>query len=191
MNSDKNIEFLMKIYNGAAKKYAQTEKRNIAYGMVIFRKNSLGDIEFLVTKPSGYNDPYSPPKGRGEPGEDPKIAAEREVVEETGLSVKNIGYLGETEFHSQYSGRKFVALWLGEFISGNVDENGNCPDHDWENEVVQFVSLEKASSLLRPEYVSAYRKAYDMISKEQKNIEEEIDPINPTNNINGGEQNGI
>ncbi|HEX5226014.1 MAG TPA: NUDIX hydrolase [Solirubrobacteraceae bacterium] len=85
------------------------------------------------------------PKGHVDPGETPVQAAEREVREETGITAKPVGELGETRYWYRRDGRtigKTVSFFLFEHSGGDI------ADHDDEVEEVRWISLQEARSSL-------------------------------------------
>lgn len=62
-------------------------------------RSGSGGPEILVVHRQRYDD-WSLPKGKDEPGETPREAALREVIEETGQPVRVIAPLGRTQFNT-------------------------------------------------------------------------------------------
>lgn len=122
-------------------------------GGVVFRQRAKGQgprakgqtIEWLVCKHSGYHK-WVLPKGIVEQGEDPKVAAIREVLEETGIKAEIIKKI-PTEVAYKYTKNgilvdKRVEFFLMEYVSGDIR------DHCWEMEEVKWVTGEEALKLL-------------------------------------------
>ena len=68
-----------------------------AAGGVVWRKNSAGEIEVAIIHRPRYDD-WSLPKGKLDGGETLIACAYREIMEETGLSVKLGPFIGEIEY---------------------------------------------------------------------------------------------
>lgn len=85
-------------------------------GLLVYRRREAG-VEFLLVHPGGPfwrtrdHGAWTVPKGVIEPGEDPKVAARREFVEETGLAPPLA--LAELEPCRQ-AGGKLARCWMGE-----------------------------------------------------------------------------
>lgn len=130
-----------------------------SYGLVVYRITDDGSYEYLIVHPSGsYNRkaPFYIPKGGLEKGEAPQEAALRETQEETGLTAEIEKYLGTIEYKNK---RKKIEAWLAKYQEGEIDEQGHCPNHDWENDIVRFVPYEEALELLREEIKELIIKA--------------------------------
>jgi 8-oxo-dGTP pyrophosphatase MutT (NUDIX family) len=85
------------------------------------------------------------PKGHPDPGETPEEAAEREILEETGIRARLIEKLGDVRYQYERKGRpvtKTVAFYLFEYCSGDV------ADHDHEVEEARWMPLEEAVEAL-------------------------------------------
>lgn len=125
-----------------------------SYGLIVYREVD-GEIEYLIARPSSQfnrkynNSPYYFPKGGKNEGETFEQAACRETLEETGIEGKIVS---DINFVRYLSGRKEIGLFLAEYVSGKVEDNGLCPDHDWENDIVRFVPFDEAMRLLREEF---------------------------------------
>ncbi len=85
------------------------------------------------------------PKGHVNPGETALQAAEREVREETGVTVELVRELGEVRYWYRRDGRtigKSVAFYLFRYVSGDT------ADHDDEVEEARWIGLRKAQTAL-------------------------------------------
>jgi 8-oxo-dGTP pyrophosphatase MutT (NUDIX family) len=85
------------------------------------------------------------PKGHPDGDETPEAAAEREILEETGIRARLIEKLGDVHYQYERKGRpvsKTVAFYLFEYLSGDV------ADHDHEIEEARWMPLEEAVQAL-------------------------------------------
>jgi 8-oxo-dGTP pyrophosphatase MutT (NUDIX family) len=85
------------------------------------------------------------PKGHPDGDETPEAAAEREILEETGIRARLIEKLGDVHYQYERKGRpvsKTVAFYLFEYLSGDV------ADHDHEIEEARWMPLEEAAQAL-------------------------------------------
>lgn len=93
-----------------------------AAGGVIVRAAKKGPKVLLVHRPR-YND-WSFPKGKLEPGEKFKHAAEREVLEETGFVCKlHKPSLPSMKYRDRNDRLKEVRYWLMTVLSGTFEPN--------------------------------------------------------------------
>ena len=95
----------------------------IAAGGVVWRKNIDGHIEILLVHRLRYDD-WSIPKGKAEVGEALISCAYRELLEETGLSIKLGPYIGAVEYHT-IDGLKHVDYWSASLIEDNSSFHPN------------------------------------------------------------------
>ncbi len=120
-------------------------KFEISAGGVVYRLHA-GKPEFALTLRSG-RPVWCLPKGLVEKGEALEATAAREVQEETGLTGKLEGDLGEIEYWyiSKEAGariHKKVRFFLFKYAGGSPD------DHDWEVEQVGWFSAEEALKIM-------------------------------------------
>jgi 8-oxo-dGTP pyrophosphatase MutT (NUDIX family) len=90
---------------------------------VVVRLSEAGDYEVAVIKPAGRN-VLALPKGHIDKGETSQQTAEREVFEETGLSVEAIQKIADVKYVFRFRGQtifKVVGFYLFRWKSGNVD----------------------------------------------------------------------
>lgn len=97
------------------------------------------------------------PGGGIEAGENAAEAAVREVLEETGLTIRVTRLLWHVEEVSETRGQRFVNFFLAEKVSGTLGL-GADPEFDQENQVlreVRFLSKKEILGLERvyPEYL--------------------------------------
>lgn len=103
----------------------------VGTGAVVVKDGALLMIERLGAHGAGT---WSVPGGWVELWEDPHVAAEREVMEETGVEVKALGALGWTDSQHRDEGVHAVTLWVYcKYISGDptVVEPEKCPRVEW------------------------------------------------------------
>lgn len=99
-----------------------------AAGGVVFRRRG-GKREYLLVHRPRYDD-WTLPKGKLEPGETMKAAAQREVEEETGLAVKLGRKLGTIGYRTRRR-RKIVRFWLMEPVGGEFHPNKEVDGVEW------------------------------------------------------------
>ena len=133
-------------------------KEEISSGIIIFRNK--GKIEFLFLKRrEGFLDM---PKGHIEKGESQLIAAKREALEETGLTVNLLeGFRELQEYWYTYEGEKIwkkVSLYLG-----NVSDNSEVHISQEHTGFVWLSLDESMKSLSFQNQKEIIRKAYDFI----------------------------
>jgi 8-oxo-dGTP pyrophosphatase MutT (NUDIX family) len=121
--------------------------REYSAGGVVVRK--VDDrYELAVIKPNGRN-VTGLPKGHIDPGETSQVAAEREVLEETGLEVSLIQKLSDIKYVYRFKGRtifKVVSFYLFDWRSGTIDQISE--DMRKEVDVARWVPLEEAPRAL-------------------------------------------
>lgn len=112
----------------------------IAAGGVVWRRGTEGDIEVLLVHRPRYDD-WSLPKGKVEEGEALISCAYREILEETGLSIKLGPYIGFVEYYVP-NGLKHVAYWSASIIEDHSSFHAN-------EEVDQIIWLDIESATLK------------------------------------------
>lgn len=132
-------------------------------GVLYRRREQEPDIAVIVLKGGKV---WALPKGLVEPGEDPEQAAAREVQEETGLTGRCVGKVGEVEYW-------FVDREAGHRIHKRVhfylfEHTGGDPNlHDLEVEEVHWVPLKETLTRL------TYRSERETVEKAFAILEEE------------------
>ena len=112
----------------------------VAAGGVVWRRDLDGEVEVLLVHRPRYDD-WSLPKGKLEEGEALISCAYREVLEETGLSVKLGPYVGSVEYFVP-DGLKHVAYWSASLIEDNSSFHPN-------DEVDRIIWLDLESAVLK------------------------------------------
>jgi len=98
--------------------------REFSAGGVIVRRGADG-FEVAVIEPNGKPNVRALPKGHIDQGETPELTAVREVREETGLSGRSRGKLGDVKYSYRFEGKsifKIVSFYLLELESGEIDK---------------------------------------------------------------------
>ncbi|MGW0736729.1 NUDIX hydrolase [Streptomyces sp. NPDC002851] len=88
-----------------------------AAGCVLWRRSPSGDIELALVHRPKWED-WSLPKGKLKPGEEPRDAALREVLEETGMTCVLGPALPNTHYVDAQSRPKVVFYWVAEATGG-------------------------------------------------------------------------
>lgn len=101
-----------------------------AAGGVVWRRREDGKREFLVVHRPRYDD-WSLPKGKLDAGESYESCAEREVLEETGYSVKMGDEIGTVAYVTPSGNPKRVRYWLMLQLDGEFHPNGEVDDLRW------------------------------------------------------------
>jgi len=109
----------------------------IAAGGVVWRHNIDGDVEILLVHRPRYDD-WTLPKGKLEDGEALIACAYRELLEETGLSIKLGPYIGSVEYFVP-DGLKQVAYWSASLVGDNSAFHPNE-----EVDEVQWLTIDSA-----------------------------------------------
>ncbi len=111
----------------------------IAGGGIVWRRAKDG-IELLIVHRPNYDD-WTFPKGKLDRSESIRQAAQREVLEETGLRTRLGMYLGESQYETPAGNEKIVHYWAMEAVKGKFKANAEVDKAKW-------LPLSKATSKL-------------------------------------------
>jgi 8-oxo-dGTP pyrophosphatase MutT (NUDIX family) len=115
---------------------------------VVVRLREAGGYEVAVIKPAGRN-VLALPKGHIDKGETSQQTAEREVFEETGLTVEAIQKIADVKYVFRFRGQtifKVVGFYLFRWKSGDIDSLQ--PAMRVEVDVARWIHLGDAPKLL-------------------------------------------
>jgi 8-oxo-dGTP pyrophosphatase MutT (NUDIX family) len=118
--------------------------QEVSAGGVVVRDGQVAVIVPTRRAPDGSR-AVALPKGHIDPGETALQAAEREVLEETGIVAEPLRELGEARYWYRRDGQtipKSVAFFLFAYVRGNIE------DHDDEVEEVRWIELGDAETEL-------------------------------------------
>jgi 8-oxo-dGTP pyrophosphatase MutT (NUDIX family) len=124
-------------------------RREFSAGGVLVRR-LRGDWFFAAIRPRGKKrGVWALPKGNIAPGEKPEQTALREVEEETGVSPRLVGKLGDVRYVYTWSGErifKVVSFYLLRYSRGRLGEI--APEMRIEVDEVRWLPLEEGPRLL-------------------------------------------
>jgi 8-oxo-dGTP diphosphatase len=105
-----------------------TELVRAAGGLVVRRE--LGQLQIALVHRPVHQD-WSYPKGKLEEGESFEDAAQREVLEETGLMCRLLRFIGHTEYTDRKGRPKVVAYWVMAAEAGTFVVNEEVDELKW------------------------------------------------------------
>ena len=139
-----------------------------AGGVVMRRRNDDWEVVLAGRQSDGT---WVFPKGTPDRGESIEETAEREVREETGLDVRILRPLGQTDYWFAAPGErvhKFVHFFLMEPTGGDLAQ------HDHEFERVRWISFDEAPGTLTFETERALvERARERLAKQGQGVEDE------------------
>ena len=103
-------------------------------------RRRAGQLEIAVVHRPLQED-WSYPKGKLEEGETFEVAAQREVLEETGFACRLLRFIGHTEYIDRKGRPKVVAYWVMAAEAGSFTPNEEVDELRW-------LGLQTASTLL-------------------------------------------
>ncbi|MBA3282893.1 MAG: NUDIX hydrolase [Acidimicrobiia bacterium] len=112
----------------------------LAAGGAVWRRSPEGAVEVLVAHRPRYDD-WSLPKGKCDEGESFLDCAQREVLEETGLSCEVGADLVDVYYRDRKGRTKMVRYWAMEAVAGSFTPND-------EVDQVRWLSFPEAAALL-------------------------------------------
>ena len=119
-----------------------------AAGGLIVRRQA-GQLEVALVHRPMHQD-WSYPKGKLEEGETLEDAAQREVLEETGLVCRLLRFVGHTDYIDRKGRPKVVAYWVMSAVAGTFGPNEEVDELRWVDVVTagQLLSYERDRELL-------------------------------------------
>jgi 8-oxo-dGTP diphosphatase len=100
-----------------------------AAGGLIVRRQA-GQLEVALVHRPVHQD-WSYPKGKLEEGETLEDAAQREVLEETGLICRLLRFVGHTDYIDRKGRPKVVAYWVMSAVAGTFVPNEEVDELRW------------------------------------------------------------
>ncbi len=119
-----------------------------AAGGVLRRVAKRGELQVAVVHRPRRND-WSLPKGKLDPGESWREAAQREVEEENGFACRLVRRVGKTRYRDAKGRPKVVRYWLMDLADG---ENGKGFTPNREVDELRWCTPEEAAALLTYEH---------------------------------------
>ena len=93
-------------------------------------RRQSGQLQIAVVHRPVHQD-WSYPKGKLEEGETFEDAAQREVLEETGLVCRLLRFVGHTDYIDRKGRPKVVAYWVMSAVAGTFGPNEEVDELRW------------------------------------------------------------
>lgn len=106
----------------------------------MWRRTSKGALKVLLVHRPDYDD-WTLPKGKLEPGETAKVAALREVEEETGLVCELEVELPSVRYVDRKGRAKRVRYWAMQPLGGSFEPNSEVDEVRWMHIADAIVAL--------------------------------------------------
>ena len=128
-------------------RHTPTEIVRAAGGLIVRRES--GQLQVAVVHRPMHQD-WSYPKGKREEGETFEDAAQREVLEETGLVCRLLRFVGHTDYVDRKGRPKVVAYWVMAAEAGSFAANEEVDELQWVevSRADQVLSYERDRELL-------------------------------------------
>jgi 8-oxo-dGTP pyrophosphatase MutT (NUDIX family) len=124
-------------------------RREFSAGGVLVRREGEGWVMAAI-RPAGRPEGlWALPKGQIDRGESGEATALREVAEETGVTGRSLGKLGDVRYWFNWQGErifKVVSFFLVEYLSGTLGDVPEAFRHEVDE--VRWLPLEDAPRLL-------------------------------------------
>lgn len=109
-------------------------------GGIVFRRNKRSDVEILLIQDAKKR--WTIPKGHVEPGEEPRVTAEREIQEETGLQkMRVLNWLGKVNFRYRRN-KTLVIMSMHIYLVEAQGETNELEPEDWLNDIKWLPAME-------------------------------------------------
>ncbi|HEX7084194.1 MAG TPA: NUDIX domain-containing protein [Gaiellaceae bacterium] len=143
-------------------------RREFSAGGVLVRRLD-GRWMMAAIRPAGKRPGvWALPKGRIDPGERGEATAVREVAEETGVTGRSLGKLGDVRYWFNWEGErvfKVVSFFLVRYVRGRLGDLSDAFRHEVAD--TRWLPLDEAPALL------AYPGERDMARKARARLAEE------------------
>lgn len=107
--------------------------RETTSGGIVFRRTEQSEVQILLMQDAKNR--WTIPKGHVEQGEEPKLTAEREIREETGLKQMKVHFwLGKVNFRYR-RGHTLVLMTMHIYLVEGLGETDKLHPEDWLNDI--------------------------------------------------------